>query len=437
MEGTKRFVPWMLAVAAAVASASPAMAGGFNIYEAGARATALGCAFTATADDGSAIFYNPAGIAFQPGTRLDANLMPIVPGTEFAGAVPPAPPAVGKTVDQSFPIPGLYFTHSRGDLAYGLGIYAPFGLGVEWEDPETWVGRQSSYDVDLATIYVTPTIAWRLSERSALAMGVDIASCKIELNRFGAIPFGGLSEPLNVIDSQLEGRSKLNLTPVFGLLGKPRDDVSLGFMFHAPKNLEFRDRDATLTNIAPAALAPTIDQQIAAWGGSGQKVDANLHLPWIMSLGVAYQLHERARLEFNAVHFGWSHFKALKLDFASETMPDQVIEEEYEDIWQLRFGLDVDVSPSLKAMFGYVHDNSPQPYESMSPMLPDADREDFSAGLQWRRNRWKFTGSYMAVLFHERSNVVDGVGRRFAETQPLGSYDSIAHIFGAGLGYQF
>ena len=36
----------------------------------GLKATALGCAFTATADDGSALFYNAAGLSFQTGRSV-------------------------------------------------------------------------------------------------------------------------------------------------------------------------------------------------------------------------------------------------------------------------------------------------------------------------------------------------------------------------------
>jgi long-chain fatty acid transport protein len=241
----------------------------------------------------------------------------------------------------------------------------------------------------------------------------------------------------NVIDTELKGNSKLDFTPCFGLLMHPHPDVSFGVMYHASKNIEFEDRDATLTNVAPEALQPTIDQTIAALGGEDQLVSTLLKIPAFFSFGIAYQIHQNARLEFDAVRFNWSHFNQITLDFESPTNPDQTIEEEYKDIWQLRFGLDVDVSPSVKAMFGYIHDNTPQPTESISPLLPDADREDFSCGLQWHSEKWRLTVSYMAVLFHERSNVEEGRVIRFEETQPAGTYDALAHIFGLGVGRSF
>ncbi len=51
--------------AAGLLAAAPAFPSGFQIMTQGARATGMGLAFTAVADDPSAIFYNPAGIGFQ------------------------------------------------------------------------------------------------------------------------------------------------------------------------------------------------------------------------------------------------------------------------------------------------------------------------------------------------------------------------------------
>ena len=152
MDGTKKIL--LVAGALCLALTGTAQAGGFNIYEAGAKATALGCAFTATADDGSALFYNPAGIAFLAGSGIDLNLMPVAPDFEFEGADADwLDPVQGETVDQSFPLPGGYFYKTfDNDFSIGVGAYAPFGLGVKWMNPDTFVGRQVSYDVEIQTV---------------------------------------------------------------------------------------------------------------------------------------------------------------------------------------------------------------------------------------------------------------------------------------------
>ena len=444
----------LFAGAAALLMAGTALAGGFNIYEAGAKATALGGAFTATADDGSAIFYNAAGLAFLEGQAIDLNLMPVIPTAEFTGAVyydtagqPINESATGLTVDQSFPIPGLYYYRNTGELTFGLGVYAPFGLGVEWANPDEWIGRTVSYDVDLATIYITPTVAWKVNEQLGLALGVDVAYTDIQLNRRSQTDFGGNAYTFDVIDSTIDGTSSLNYTPSLGAMYKATDKLTFGAMYHHEKTLKIDDGTLKLTNIAPAALTGAVDGMIAALGGDEHTGKTELRLPHMLSLAVAYQLTPQARVEFDAVHFGWSHFDELALDFGNPAL-NQTIPEAYEDVWQLRFGAQYAATDKLTLLGGFVQDNSPQPVESMSPLLPDADRKDYSFGLQYHLSeRVTLTGTWMTVNFDERTNVVDGAQVVFDEDvteygagpypNPAGSYDSYADIFGVGVSYRF
>ena len=68
--------PKTLLIVAIAAWPARALASGFEIPDNGTEALGRGGAFTAKADDGTALEYNVAGLAQQRGTRLllDANL---------------------------------------------------------------------------------------------------------------------------------------------------------------------------------------------------------------------------------------------------------------------------------------------------------------------------------------------------------------------------
>jgi len=446
MEGIKKLL--LLAGALCLLGTGAAWGSGFNIYEAGAKATALGGAFTATADDGTAIFYNPAGLAFLEGSAVDLNLMPILPSAEFVGAMQPdGTYATAKTADQTFPIPGVYFYKNNGEFTYGIGLSAPFGLGVKWDDPDNYVGRAVSYDVHLATIYVTPALAWKVNEDVGLSVGVDVSYTDITLKRRMLQTFGGNNVPIDVVDVEIAGNSPLNYTPVLGGMIKATDKLTFGAMYHHKKTMNIDEGTLTLTNIAPAALEGTVDGIIAGLGGDEHTGSTELKLPHILSLAVAYQFTDKLRAEFDAVHFGWSHFDELALDFGNEDL-NETIPEAYEDVWQLRFGAAYDINEKLTVMGGYVRDKSPQPTESVSPLLPDASRDDFSLGITYVvSEKVTLNACYMGVNFEERTNVVDGVQVVFPEEEaeygagpypnPAGTYDSYADIFGIGITYSF
>ena len=81
----RRFSRTWILVSAFILAGGSAFGSGFSIFEQGAKATAMGGAFCATADDPSAIFYNVAGIAQQRHTAFYAGGTAINFANEFAG----------------------------------------------------------------------------------------------------------------------------------------------------------------------------------------------------------------------------------------------------------------------------------------------------------------------------------------------------------------
>ena len=239
--------PWV-AVLCMVLLASTARAGGFNIYEMGARATARGGAFTATADDGSAIFYNPAGLAWlDQGWHVSANLSLIMPGSELAMAKGSAVQWPGnqraETKAAVFPPGGLYasYRHSE-EWAFGFGVFTPFGLGVEWEDPDNFPGRTIATNSQVQSFYISPVVTWRPSPSFALSAGAHAVISHLQLERI--VPAGA---DLSILgDFELEGSSNVAFGPAFGLMIRPNDRFSFGINFKGAVTNEFEDQDARL-----------------------------------------------------------------------------------------------------------------------------------------------------------------------------------------------
>jgi len=70
----RRNTSLVLAVLVSGASGMSVSGNGFRLADQDAFATARGEAFVATADNASAVYYNPAGIAQLPGSNLRAGM---------------------------------------------------------------------------------------------------------------------------------------------------------------------------------------------------------------------------------------------------------------------------------------------------------------------------------------------------------------------------
>src|SRR5436190_17214408 len=178
-----------------LASGSTAFAAGFSIFEQGAKATAMGGAFAATADDPSAIFYNPAGIAQQRHLSVLAGGTIINFANEFSGDPNDAFSSGQKGFYKrhTFIPPNAYaIVPIGGNLTFGVGVMAPFGLRTDWDDP--WIGRQASRDANIKVASIEPAVAWQSSSGVfAVGGGIEYRRGRVILsrNQLQQNPFNG------------------------------------------------------------------------------------------------------------------------------------------------------------------------------------------------------------------------------------------------------
>ncbi|MFQ5584449.1 MAG: OmpP1/FadL family transporter, partial [Calditrichia bacterium] len=135
--------------------------------------------------------------------------------------------------------------------------------------------------------------------------------------------------------------------------------------------------------------------------------------------------------EIDVLWFGWS--KVDKLDLVFDSLGTSTVNLNYSDRFQIRAGVHYDVNEKLTLRGGYIYDPTPQPMETMGPLLPDADRHDFSVGLGYKFGKARIDLGYMMVNWNTRSTVEDGVGKN--ENNFNGTYDTRANLFFLSFGY--
>src|SRR5689334_518463 len=124
-----------LAILISVVLAQNASANGFALPDQDAFASARGEAFVATADNPSAIYYNPAGITQLEGNNLRGGIYGIYLDPTYRP--PNGAPNAANTYhieNKLAAVPQFFCTHTLESLplSIGLGIYSPYGLGVSW-----------------------------------------------------------------------------------------------------------------------------------------------------------------------------------------------------------------------------------------------------------------------------------------------------------------
>ena len=156
----RRNILKFLALMISGALALKASANGFRLPDQDAFATARGEAFVATADNPSAIYYNPAGITQLEGNNLRGGLYGIYLDQSFSPASSNQTAATLTIIqDHLAAVPQLFYTYTPENLpvSFGLGVYAPFGGKSSW--PQDTGFRSVALDGSLTYVTINPVVA--------------------------------------------------------------------------------------------------------------------------------------------------------------------------------------------------------------------------------------------------------------------------------------
>ena len=424
----------VFAAAALIFAPSLCLGAGFALFEHGSRAMAMGGAFTAVADDLSALYWNPAGLAFQTdeGVKTLAGVTFIVPSQDFTGQSPyPGDGYTASQKDNLFYPPHFYISMPINDrIAFGFSSLTPFGLGTWWE--EDFAGRFISKRVDLKTFNLSPNLAFQLNETFALGVGLDYMVGQLDLTKqIGVInPYTQQLADVGQVHLYTDGMGNDGWGWHAGLMGKFDNGFSVGVLYRSKVDVDF-EGEGSFTQY-PTGY-PDFDALLLGTVPFGENADliSNIEFPDYLSVGLAWS-NDAWTVSGQYGEMGWSTFQSLPITFVDYPELSEDVIENYEDAEHYRFGIEYRTMGPWAVQLGFLDDTTPQPRESMSPLLGDGDRTGLSAGISWQGDHFWVDVGYLYLDFDDRCT--DGMSLDGYE----GCYENTtAHLFATSLGMKF
>jgi long-chain fatty acid transport protein len=420
---------WRLGFGALVLLPGAAHGAGFGLYEQGARALGSGGAFTARVDDASALFFNPAGLGKLEGGNVVLGTSWIFVTREFAGDDPYPGRGVRETSpDHSFFPSHVYWGHRVSpELAVGFGVYNPFGLTTEWENPESFSGRFISSKASLTPFCFNPGLAVNLGPWFRAGFGLMAVHSTLELRRNVARP-NPLGDPgvLDLGTLVLEGDNGLDFGVNLGIQIDAADRVTLGANYRSGIEAEFEgDADFTFEGTGTA-----LDPQLQLLFPADQPVSTELTFPEMLVVGAAVEVGKRWSVEADLGWTGWSAFDRLDIRFEDASLNTTLVQR-WEDVFFYRLGTEFGIAPDTWLRLGYYYDEVPQPTRALSPILPDNNRHGLSAGIGKSWGKWTVDAFGLLLLISDRET--EGVNRDGFE----GTYANGVQILGATVSYRY
>jgi long-chain fatty acid transport protein len=462
----RRFALLLLAGVASLVAAAPAgLAGqGFGVYE--HNTCAMGRAGVTAArpcTDGSAIYFSPAGLAGLMGTRISAGVTLIGAQGNFTDDF------LANRSDLKnplIPVPNFYATHAFSPrLTAGIGVYAPYGLETRW-DSVNFPGRFLGYNTNIRSIYIQPTVGYQVSEKLKFGIGVAYITSHLKLRQRvdlssqplpdalripAGLPVGttfamlGVASGTDFADATLDANGS-GFAVNFGAIWQATNRLSIGGHWLTRKQISY-DGDAKFAQVPtglvlPVAVGPipagtALDGLLAAQFTSGAPlsnggVSTEITMPPQATLGFSYKINDAWTFGADYQYVVWGWFNEVDINFANAGTPDLALHPQNKDTHGFRFGTEYQYNSKVQLRGGYLHHGASSPPQFVTPLLPEAPRNEFTlgAGIDLSR-RLHADLAYQYIRQNDRRGTIN-----FAAGN-TGLYQFSAHLFGAGIALTF
>ncbi len=359
----------------------------------------------------TSIHFNPGAMAFLPG-KFDFSLgaSGVFSKNKFEGTQ-----GTYKS-DNPMGTPLFFYGAMQvsDKIAAGIGVTSPYGNSLKWGD--TWQGQYLIQDISLQAIFVTPTLAYKLTDKLSLGAGLVIGFGSVDLNR--ALDLTALNPALPDGQVNLNG-STTSYGFTAGLFYQLSEKISAGVSYRSKVLMKIEDADADFTVPAP----------VAAYFPEGNKFNSELPMPSNLTFGLGWQANDKWLLAFDLQAVGWSAYESL--DFSFELTPnlDSQMPKKFENTMIYRLGATYTPSSSVALRAGVYYDETPIKDEYLTPETPGTNKIGASLGLSWFINdKLSLDASFLHIMGEERTS-------KFPLLQ--GTYNTSAWLPGLGISYSF
>ncbi|MCX6895447.1 MAG: outer membrane protein transport protein [Verrucomicrobia bacterium] len=391
-----------------------ALATGFRMPDQDAFATARGEAFAATADNASAIYYNPAGITQLQGQNFRGGIYAIDLEPTFKSTSGINAGSSYHNHDKYHAVPSLFYAYTKPDAKWsiGLGLYSPFGLGVKWGQDTGF--RTLGTEAAITVMKLNPVVAYKLTPTLSIAGGVALDFGMADLRQ-------GLVFPTPTDGFRFDGDG-WGVSYNFGLLWQAHEKLNIGLTFRSGSTINLRGHteDFGLTALPERTSA-----------------NADLTLPLSAVFAISYRPTPKWNIEFDADYTDWENLKTLTIHQAQPTALGQDLPFvfNWQSSWYYEFGVTRYLDNGWHVSAGYIFNENSVPDAHYSTQTADLDRHFFSVGVGHKGKSLDFDIAYQ--FGYGPTRTVAGSAPSLGGQAADGRYSFISHAVSISCGWHF
>jgi long-chain fatty acid transport protein len=383
----KKLQTTLISLALIFALSTSVFANGLSLNSVGARALGMGGAFVGLANDATAIYWNPAGLAGQQSSILVFGT-DIIPSATYSNEAY----GIDATMKSNHYIsPNAFFNYNMDKLSLAFGVYVPAGLGAEWDGSEVGnltapYGNPGPFNwmSKIGVINISPAIAYKVTDKFSVGLAVNIYYAMFDLERAQVLDFNQDGMP-DTPAQYTEESTGLGFGATIGLKYDLNEKFSLGATFRTSTSVTM-DGTAEFGGL-PIEMKSDFDRDVT-W-------------PMWIAGGLAYHPKKNMTITLDGQYSNWSELDQLTAVY--DSFPeDGVFNLDWENALQIRAGFEHFTSESFGYRVGYYYDPAPSPDETLNFLFPSSTNHVATGGVSYKFGQMCVTGGLEYLFGAER-----------------------------------
>ncbi|WP_024616480.1 OmpP1/FadL family transporter [Pseudomonas kilonensis] len=380
---------------------------------------------SSAADDASTVFGNPAGMSRLKRQQVTGGFAAIDASTDIDDA---SGTQSGTNKGDMVPLTGVpmgYYVKPIDDQwAFGLGVYAPFGLITDYENG--FQGRSFGSKSEVKVVTFQPTVSYAFNDKVSIGFGPTINRISGSLESKLGVP--GLPEA----GVEIKG-DDIGYGYNIGVLVQATDTTRVGLTYHSKVKYKLEGH----TEVSPGAGTP-------AFLLTDGRYDASLDIttPESVDFSVTQQINDAWTVYAGSTWTRWSRLKEITVEnegtssggALNPALGTITEEQNWHDTWAYAIGTSYQLNKQWVLRTGLTFDQSPTNNQDRSPRIPTGDRTIFSLGAGWSPTEDLTIDVAYSYLKEEKVKV--GGSNALGQSYNA-EYENSANGFGVGATYRF
>ncbi|MBN2000622.1 outer membrane protein transport protein [candidate division KSB1 bacterium] len=410
----------------------------------GRRAANLGGNYRAISNDWSSMFWNPAGLVFTNGVYAGLILEYTTPS---AGYTPASSPYRGQfsatysdkkmNESNSFLLPAGGFSLSNGNVAFGLGFWAPFNWNIKWDllNTNSYNHQYPEFDVEnnLKIMDIHPTFSYKISNKFSIGVGAGILLADMMMVKpaftpnpyvfypqiltsiytvgpmfadvLATMPRNALTSPYDHLLSEVRMNGDgISFGYNVGIMFKPTETFSIGGSARFYNNIKLNGSIGINTyyanfpeaNAKLATLKPAYDSMLASgfinvqeytmligfYSGSSvqqavpSEIEIDLALPTNIGVGFSFTGINKLLLSADVAWTQWSCWDVIEINDKNTGIVYNKFTLNWKDDIHWGLGLEYKIRSESFIRGSFHHESAAAVTETLTPLFPVIGNRD-------------------------------------------------------------